>query len=205
MALGLLFLGLLPLIFLPEMISSDVSEDDETEDEEVVETTSNSLLDEPVGTDVLDPIIEDDDTSFQETDEVLQPVIDIDTANPTEPDPDDVLPPTIEIDLGSDEIAEDVIAPVDDIDSEDTHWVNYDEATGTGYAEISDFDTGIDVLKITMSGDAAETGTDVSVEPSVTGLDSEIYVGDTLVAVLIGAMDVPEVDVIVDINDDLFA
>lgn len=204
MALGLLFLGLLPLIFLPEMISSDVSEDDEIE-EEIVETASSSLLDEPVETDVLDPIIEDGEISDQETDEVLQPVIDIDTDNPTEPDPDDVLPPIIEIDVGSDEIAEDVIAPVDDIDSEDTHWVNYDEVTGPGYAEISDFDTGIDVLKITMSSDAAEAGTDVSVEPSVTGLDSEIYVGDTLVAVLIGAMDVPEVDVIVDINDDLFA
>ncbi len=80
------------------------------------------------------------------------------------------------------------LLPVDDIDSNaDTIWLNLNEDHGIGYAEISDFVPGSDMLEISVDSHDGHDAPEISVGPSDDGQDGMVYVDDDLVAVLHGA------------------
>ncbi len=80
------------------------------------------------------------------------------------------------------------LLPVDDIDStSDTIWLNLNEDQGIGYAEISDFVPGSDVLQISVDAQDGHDAPVISVGQSDDGQDGLVYVDHDLVAVLHGA------------------
>ena len=85
---------------------------------------------------------------------------------------------------------------MNDIDSDpDTIWLNLNEDQGIGYAEISDFVPGSDVLQISVDPKDGDDGPEISVGRSDDGQDGLVFVDHDLVAVLHGAPDVSLDDV----------
>lgn len=81
----------------------------------------------------------------------------------------------------------------------DTFWITLD--AGAGFAEITDFAQGEDVLRITL--DPVEGATDaptVEVQLTEDGSGSEVIVNGDVVAVLQGALEVSAEDIIVDVG-----
>lgn len=87
----------------------------------------------------------------------------------------------------------------------DTFWVYFDGTSGSGAAEVGDFTPGEDFLRITLNPDIAHGEIAVSVEPSDDGEDGVVSVNGEIVAMLRGAADATETDVLVEISETVFA
>lgn len=172
---------------------------------------------------VLDPLIEDDMPPAEPpeiTGEVLAPVIE-DDSDEGYPDPDEaeILTPVIEDDVAVDDPDEEPLAPVIEDDpamaedgersdplAEDNNadtagtWLNANDLASGGYAEISGFDVGTDVLQVSLDPGHGLPDLTVASRPSEDGADSEILIGDRLVAMLKDAPDVPVEDIVLTIQ-----
>ncbi len=137
---------------------------------------------------VIEPAIEDD-LSLPPGDplEGLQPVVEDDVQQGySDPDPEDVLAPVIEDDVATNSQDAAPLLQVDEIEAgENATWLNAGELGAGNHVEISRFDVGADVLNLTFDADLGVPGFSVSVLPSEDGLDSEVLVGGSLIAVLI--------------------
>jgi hypothetical protein len=154
----------------------------------------------------------------------LRPVIEPDLTGGGS-DPEDVaLAPVIAPDVpgpGGDEPAltpqsgDTVDAPVkggrfdDDLDiyagdiatggaGQDTFWRYYDTDADVGYARITDFTVGEDMLRVTLNPAAVAEGYTVEVITTPDGLDARALVNGEIVALLQGAPGASAADVIVD-------
>ncbi len=90
-------------------------------------------------------------------------------------------------------------------DGADTFWIYHDHETGTGAADITDFDAGTDFLRVSLnpSLDHGELTVDVTASPD--GADALVTVNGELVAVLRGAARADAIDLLVEVTPDLFA
>jgi hypothetical protein len=152
---------------------------------------------------VLSPVIEDDsDQGYPDPDAaaILSPVIEDDIAfDGTRETP---LPPIIEDDLANQESDEASLRPVEDITDGDTAaWLNASDLESGSYAEISGFEVGTDILGISLDPDHDLPDLSVTIRASHDGADSEVLIGDKLMAVLVGVADVPAEDIILAIQE----
>lgn len=196
MGFALLLLGLVPLMFLPEMAVSSSSEDDELPQDSGGSGAGDLLDDEPGGnnetdlendTDILNHIDEDDGADTG--DEMV--------------DPETVLSPENEDDAAtpSDGSEGDVLKPIDEIESTlETIWIDGSSDTGLAYAEIEDFETGQDILHISMAPESITGELDVDVTQSDNGMDALVFVENELIAILKGAPDATVDDIVVAIE-----
>lgn len=87
----------------------------------------------------------------------------------------------------------------------DTFWIYHDTGLGTGYAEVTNFTSGEDFLRISLNPELASSGTpDISVAPSEDGSDGVVTVNGDVVAVLRGAPGATVADVYVDMAENIF-
>lgn len=83
----------------------------------------------------------------------------------------------------------------------DSFWLYYDANADVGHAEITDFDQGADMLRVTLNPDDTYSGTlDVEVGQTEDGLSSQVIVNGDVVAVLYGAPNVTAGDVVVELS-----
>jgi serralysin len=83
----------------------------------------------------------------------------------------------------------------------DSFWLYYDASAGVGHAEITDFDQGEDMLRVTLNPDDTYAGTlDVEVSQTEDGLSSQVIVNGDVVAVLYGSPNVTAADVVVELS-----
>ena len=174
MIYAILLLGLLPLAMLPGNDIPATNEDGPDAGEDEKTAPSEDLLDPPdEGDEGLDPTIEDDEPPEpdQPVVEGLDPTIDDDKASDPGIDPEIGLDPTIEDD-----------SPGDTAE----------------IFEVAGFDTERDCLNIVMAEADWDDVGDISVEPNADGNDSEVYIGQVLVAVFKGVPDATEDHVVIE-------
>ena len=90
-------------------------------------------------------------------------------------------------------------------DGMDTFWVYFDGASGSGAADIGDFTTGEDFLRVTLNPDLNHGDLAVDVMPSDDGADGLVTVNGETVAILRGAPDATVDDVYVEIVENIFS
>lgn len=88
-------------------------------------------------------------------------------------------------------------------DGYDTFWVYSDDAAG-GAAEVTDFRSGEDFLRISLDPDVDHGDINVDVSPSDDGQDGVVTVNGDTIAILRGAPDASAADVRVDVTDNIF-
>jgi len=192
----------------PEEALQPVLDDDLSDFEDEIEDPLPPVIEDDVlepETAVLLPVIEDDLPSEPPQDgqeEALAPVIEDDTdPGYTDPPADEVLAPVVEDDTANQTAQDEALLPIEAIEAGDNEtWLNASDLVDGSYAEISGFDVGLDVLNISFDPDHALPSLDVTVRASEDGADSEVLVGDTLIALLVDAPDVPIEDIIVTIQ-----
>ena len=211
MGIGLLLLALLPLAFFPDLLFGDSDEaDTETNSDPALASAGSLLGDSDVAHDYQVSVVSlldahSSDTSSDDTEAILEPVIkddQPDTGGP-EPDPDDILAPVVEDDAAtpSDGQEGEILEPVIEDDSEpDIVWVESDEHADDVHAEVEGFQIGEDILQISLCPDTAQDQTEVTVVQSEDGEDSLVFVDEHLVAVLKGVASATVADVYVDTN-----
>ncbi len=86
----------------------------------------------------------------------------------------------------------------------DTFWVYFDTGSGSGAADISDFTSGEDFLRITLNPDIVKSDPVISVGPSEDGQDGLVTVNGETVAILRGAPGATEADIYVEVVDNVF-
>ncbi len=86
----------------------------------------------------------------------------------------------------------------------DTFWLYFDSASGVGFAEITDFSSGEDFLRVSLNPDITSGTPEVSVTPSEDGLDGVVRVNGEVVAMLRGAPDATAGDIYVDVPENIF-
>ena len=86
----------------------------------------------------------------------------------------------------------------------DTFWLYHDTGSGVGFAEITDFSSGQDFLRISLNPDLTSGDPDVTVAPSGDGSDGIVTVNGEGVAVLVGAPGATVADVYVDVPENIF-
>ncbi|WP_281840723.1 calcium-binding protein [Sinisalibacter aestuarii] len=86
----------------------------------------------------------------------------------------------------------------------DTFWVYFDDATGSGAADVGDFSVGEDFLRITLNPDLDHGDMALRVEPSADGQDAIVRVNDAIVAILRGAPNATGADVLVEVTGNIF-
>lgn len=86
----------------------------------------------------------------------------------------------------------------------DTFWVYFDAASGSGAAEVMDFNPGEDLLRITLNPDLDHRDMAVSVAPSDDGADAVVRMNGETVAILRAAADAGASDVVVELGQDAF-
>lgn len=86
----------------------------------------------------------------------------------------------------------------------DTFWLYHDTGSGIGHAEITDFSTGEDFLRISLNPDLTSGTPVISVTPSEDGLDGVVTVNGEVVAVLQGAPGASAADIYVDVPENIF-
>ncbi len=86
----------------------------------------------------------------------------------------------------------------------DTFWLYHDSDSGAGYAEITDFTSGEDFLRISLNPEVTNGTPDVSVSPSEDGLDGIVEVNGEVVAILRGAPGATLADLYVDVPQNIF-
>ena len=89
-------------------------------------------------------------------------------------------------------------------EGDDTFWLYFDSASGVGFAEITDFSSGEDFLRISLNPDITSGTPEVSVDPSEDGLDGVVRVNGEVVAVLQGAPEATTADIYVDVPQNIF-
>jgi Ca2+-binding RTX toxin-like protein len=87
----------------------------------------------------------------------------------------------------------------------DTFWVYHDEETGSGAAQIMDFQPGLDFLRISLNPGLDHEDLAVAFTPSEDAADTLVTVDGNLVAVLHGVSGVTGDDVLVEVTPELFA
>jgi Ca2+-binding RTX toxin-like protein len=90
-------------------------------------------------------------------------------------------------------------------DGADTFWVYHDEATGSGAAEVTDFQPGVDFLHVDLNPELGPDTPSVDVGPSQDGHDGVVRVNGNVVAILRGAPDATDADVYAEVVDNVFA
>lgn len=169
MGIAFLLLGLLPLALLPEFSHTDSSDN---EGPDVAGGDMGQAAD-PEG--VLSPLIVDD------------------VADPEATDPDgDILAPNPDAaDTPSGQAVDgEVLDPIDEIESDSgPYQLDFEDVTGTGHAEIENFDTASDTLEIFIEPGSVQGTLDVDIVASANGADGMVYVEGQLVAVLKDAAD----------------
>ncbi|MCK0126529.1 hypothetical protein MWU76_19215 [Gelidibacter sp. F2691] len=90
-------------------------------------------------------------------------------------------------------------------DGDDVFWLYPEGNDRDRVAEVTDFETGKDFLKISLDQDADNSDLSVVVQESDNGKDSVVTVGGQVVAVLKDAPDVTARDIYVEVRPDLFA
>ena len=191
MGIAILLLGLVPLMFLPHM--------DTTTDEDDLQPPDDSGS-EPVG-DLLTNDLDAPDPDAEPSD-ILAPINDIDLPDDgTQPvDPEAVLGPVDQDDVltPSDGEEGDIILPVDQIESENIDvFIDGSADAGIAYAEVEGFETGEDILHISILPEMVDGTLDVDVTQSDDGMDALIYVEQQLIAVLKDAPDASPDDIVV--------
>lgn len=86
----------------------------------------------------------------------------------------------------------------------DTFWVYFDQNSGTGAAQITDFQTGEDFLHVTLNPDAVSGTPEVEVAPSDNGQDGIVTINGTVIAVLQNAPNVTATDVYVSVAENIY-
>ncbi len=87
----------------------------------------------------------------------------------------------------------------------DTFWLYHDAASGAGQAEITDFSTGQDFLRISLNPDVTSGTPNVSVDPSEDGQDGVVRINGEVIAILRGAPGATQADVYVDVPQNIFS
>ncbi|ATG48180.1 hypothetical protein CEW89_11760 [Celeribacter ethanolicus] len=83
----------------------------------------------------------------------------------------------------------------------DEFWLYYDANADVGHAEITDFNEGEDMLRVTLDPSESYDGTlDVEVSQTADGLSSQVVVNGDVVAVLYGSPNVTLGDIVVEIS-----
>ncbi len=86
----------------------------------------------------------------------------------------------------------------------DVFWLYFDEVSGTGHAEVTDFETGEDFLRVQLNPDLTHGDIIMDVHPSEDGMDGVVTVNGDVVAVLAGSPDATTADVYVEVREDVF-
>ncbi len=86
----------------------------------------------------------------------------------------------------------------------DTFWVYFDDASGSGAADVGDFTVGEDFLRITLNPELDHGDMVLRVEPSDDGADGIVRVNDAIVAILRGAANATEADMLVEVTENIF-
>lgn len=185
MLYAVLLLGLLPLALFsdgsesePEEGTGDSTADDVTEG-------SGDLLDE----------IDDTPPDQIDPDEVLQPSDEIDVAHGGGEDPEDVIYP---VDVDDAETPSDgkeggILDPTDEDDvATPLGTIEIEKLDSSRVTQIETFDVASDVLCLFLDNDPE---TDVSTRASADGEDTEVYLGQDLVAVVRGVSDPGKVEI----------
>ena len=189
MLYAVLLLGLLPLALFPD--GSEVEPEEESGDniaDEVIAGPGDLL--EETGDDPTDESADDTDL-----DDVLQPSDEIDVSDGTDEDPDDILAPVDEDDglTPSDGEEGDILEPVDEDDvAVPANALDFEKPNGSNIEDIEAFDVTSDILCLYLDDD---TESIVSANLSDDGEDTEIYLGNELVAVLRGVTDPTQVEI----------
>lgn len=89
-------------------------------------------------------------------------------------------------------------------DGADTFWL-YDDGTGASVAEITDFETGTDALRITLDPEVDWGDMDVTVGLAENGLDSIVSVNGEEMALLTGNTSIAAHDVYVELGQNITA
>lgn len=87
----------------------------------------------------------------------------------------------------------------------DTFWVYFDMNGAEGFADVQDFETGVDFLRVTLNPGLDVDAMEVDVQPSADGLDSVVTLNGEVVAMLRGAPDATLADVMFEAPLDVFA
>ncbi|MEC7760302.1 MAG: calcium-binding protein [Pseudomonadota bacterium] len=87
----------------------------------------------------------------------------------------------------------------------DTFWVYHDDDGNTGTAEVTDFEPGLDFLRISLNPDIEHGELNVGIAASGDGADTLVSVDGQLIAVLRGVSGVTTADVFVEVAPDIYA
>ncbi|HHS94142.1 MAG TPA: calcium-binding protein, partial [Rhodobacterales bacterium] len=87
---------------------------------------------------------------------------------------------------------------------QDTFWVFFDDSSGAGVAEVTDFKPGEDFLRITLNPELDHGDMALTIDPSDNGEDAEISVNGEMIAVLRGAAGASASDVLVELGQNAF-
>lgn len=87
----------------------------------------------------------------------------------------------------------------------DVFWLYPDGAETEQVAQITDFKSGEDFLRISLAEDANHKDLDCVVQPSESGEDGIVTIGGQVVAILKGAPDATVQDIYVEVRPDIFA
>jgi len=87
---------------------------------------------------------------------------------------------------------------------DDVFWLYFDQDSGVGAAEITDFEPGSDFLRVSLNPEVVHGTPDVEVMPSQDGDDGLVIINGDVVAILQGAADATAADVFVEVRDDVF-
>ncbi|MCI2399851.1 calcium-binding protein [Aliiroseovarius subalbicans] len=86
----------------------------------------------------------------------------------------------------------------------DVFWLYFDEASGAGHAEVTDFEIGEDFLRVQLNPSLTYGDIILDVQPSEDGEDGVVTVNGDIVAVLHGAANATTADVYVEVREDVF-
>jgi Ca2+-binding RTX toxin-like protein len=88
----------------------------------------------------------------------------------------------------------------------DVFWLHHDNTGPAGVADVTDFETGADFLRISLNPAAGHVDLpELEVGPAQNGADAEVRIDGELVAILRGAVDATVDDVLVEVRPDVFA
>lgn len=90
-------------------------------------------------------------------------------------------------------------------DGNDVFWLYPDGEDGMPVAQVTDFETGRDSLRISLDEEGGHSDLTCEVNPSEDGQDGVVTVGGKVVAILQGAPDATERDVYIEVSENIFA
>lgn len=87
----------------------------------------------------------------------------------------------------------------------DNFHLYFDHEAGEGHAEVTDFVSGEDFLRVTLNPDVDPDNVELDVSPSEDGNDGVVSVNGEVVAVLEGAPDATTADIYVEVMQEIYA